>query len=109
MSLTKHLGIVGTACVCLLLGWHAVPARAQQGDQPYTRGVLTTVTRMDLRTGLATLKTEAGTVFEVWRSSLWRQGDTVLCDLYEMVPRSRLEDCRLWQRSHVATSSPRQS
>lgn len=107
MFLTQPLSIVAMACACLLLGWQVPPARGQAGDQPYTRGVLTTVTSIDLRTSTATLQTEAGEVFEVWQSSLWRQGDTVLCDLLRLARQSRLERCRLWQRHNVAAPLPR--
>ena len=70
---------------------------AQPKEYPVSRGVVATITTIDAKTDMATLKTGAGEVFEVLKSRLWKVGDTVLCDQIDEVPsRLRFQHCRLW-------------
>ncbi len=86
-------------CLASTLGF--VPVTLAQQDQPnvpVSRGVVATVTTIDAKTGMAILKTEAGEVFEVLQSRLWKVGDKVLCDQIDEVPsRLRFRRCRLWR------------
>jgi hypothetical protein len=86
-------------CLASTLGF--VPVTLAQQDQPSvpgSRGVAATITIIDAKTGMAILKTEAGEMFEVLKSRLWKVGDKVLCDQIDEVPsRLRFRRCRLWR------------
>ena len=70
---------------------------AQDSDSPpSSTGVVATITALDAKTGLATLQTEAGEVFELPKWRLWKVGDKVLCDRIDVL-RPRFERCQPWQ------------
>ena len=70
---------------------------AQPKEYPVSRGVVATITSIDAKTDMATLKIGAGEVFEVLKSRLWKVGAKVLCDQIDEVPsRLRFQHCRLW-------------
>jgi hypothetical protein len=96
MDTKKYWGIWGVGLALLLLGWQAPPALGQSQDTPYSTGVVATITAVDANTDMATLRTEAGEVFELPKYSRWTMGDKVLCDRIGGGWRSRLQHCWLW-------------
>ena len=82
--LAKCATTLGMALALLCLA--STLAFAQQGpDPPVSRGVVVTITTVDAKTGMATLKTEAGEVFELPRGWRWKVGDKVLYDRIDEV------------------------
>lgn len=81
-----------------ILGLASTLAFAQnRGDVPDSRGVVATITTIDAKTGMATLKTEEGEVFELPKGWRWKMGDKVLCDRIGAGPRPRLQHCQPWK------------
>ena len=70
---------------------------AQRGTVPGSIGAIATITAINAKTGMATLTTENGEVFEVWKGWRWKVGDKVECDRIDGAPRPRLQDCKPWQ------------
>ena len=70
---------------------------AQSDRIPVSTGAVATITSIDAHRGMATLKTEAGEVFELPKETLWKVGDKVECDRIENGWQSRLQDCRPWR------------
>lgn len=97
--LRTHTITVGLAVA--LLGLASTVAFAQE-DSPYTRGVIATITTFDAQTGMATLRTEEGEVFELPKASDWHRGHKVLCDRLAYGLHARLQRCQLWESAHEA-------
>ena len=94
--LYKHAKIVGLALA--ILGLASTLAFAQQGpDPPVSTGVIATITTIDAKTGMATLKTEKGEVFALPKERLWKVNAKVLCDRIGEGPPPRLQRCQPWQ------------
>lgn len=94
--LYRYITMVGLAVA--LLGLASTGVFAQQGpESPTSIGVVATITALDAHTGLATLQTEAGEVFELPKETLWQMGNKVLCDRIEAGRRSRLQHCQPWK------------
>ena len=70
---------------------------AQTEIVPVSRGVVATITAINAKTGMVTLTTENGEVFEVWKGWRWKVGNKVECDRIEEPPHPRLQDCKPWQ------------
>ena len=79
-----------------ILGLASTLAFANDQPVPMSTGVVATITTIDAKTGMATLKTEAGEVFELPKESLWKVGAKVECDRIDN-PRPRLQRCQPWQ------------
>ena len=60
-------------------------------------GEFVTVTAIDGRTGIATLKTDGGEVFTVPKESLWTVGLRMLCDRVSDGTPHYLERCLPWR------------
>jgi hypothetical protein len=58
-------------------------------------GVVATVTAVDTKTGMATLTTEAGEVFDLPKETLWKVGSQVECERGDPA-RPRLQNCQPW-------------
>ena len=94
-----HAMTVGLAVA--LLGLASTLVFAQQGgDYPVSRGVVATITTLDAKTGMATLQTEAGEVFELPKGWQWHVGHKVECDRIEKAPRPELQRCQSWESVH---------
>ena len=89
-----HGRILGWALALLCL---ASTLAFAQDDSPVSRGVVATVTTLDATTGMATLKTEEGRVFEVQKRSRWKKGSKVMCNKQNLRGRQQLRNYRLWQ------------
>ena len=71
---------------------------------PSSRGAVATVTTIDATTGMATLKTEEGEVFEHPTGVQWHVGHKVICDrIY--APRPRFQHCQPWESAHRDTGA----
>ena len=97
--LHKYATTVGLALA--LLGLASTGVFAQSPNPPLSTGVVAAVTAIDARTGMATLQTAAGEVFELPKGSLWHVGHKVECDRIDAV-RPRLQDCKPWESAHEA-------
>ncbi|HEY5869407.1 MAG TPA: hypothetical protein VI542_28235 [Candidatus Tectomicrobia bacterium] len=95
-----HLRTVGLAVVLLGLATMVVFAQPTS-DGPGSRGVVATITALDARTSMATLRTDAGEMFALPQESQWHVGHKVVCDRIDAVP-PRLERCQLWESAHEA-------
>jgi hypothetical protein len=64
-----------------------------------TRGVVATVTAVDDKTSMVTLKTDVGQVFQLTKDDLpyWQVGSKVECDQTDDNPNPRLQNCQPWQ------------
>jgi hypothetical protein len=60
-------------------------------------GVFATVIAIDGRTGIATLKTDAGEIFSLQKDNLMKVGMRVLCDRVTDGTPNYLERCLPWQ------------
>jgi len=80
-----------------LVGGFAPVALADKQLVPVSLGVVATVTAINAKTSLATLMTEHGEVFEVWKGWGWKVGDKVECERIDAAPRPWLQDCKLWR------------
>jgi len=80
-----------------LIGRLASVALAERAPNPISLGVVTTITAINAKTGMATLLTEYGEVFEVWKGWRWKVGDKVECDRIDAAPRPWLQNCKPWQ------------
>ena len=80
-----------------LIGRLASVALAERAPNPISLGVVTTITVINAKTGMATLLTEHGEVFEVWKGWRWKAGDKVECDRIDAAPRPWLQNCKPWQ------------
>ena len=93
--LYKHAKIVGLALA--ILGIASTLAFAQESEKvPGSIGVVAMITTIDAKTGMATLKTEAGEVFELPKEWLWQVNAKVLCDRIDG-PRPRFQRCQPWK------------
>ncbi len=92
--LYKHVKTLGLALA--MLGLASALAFANDGPVPTSTGVVATITAIDAQRGLATLKTEAGEVFELPKGWRWKVGDRVACDWIADGLRPRLQACRPW-------------
>ena len=98
--LHKHVITVGLAVA--LFGLVSTVAFAQSDSNvAVSRGVVATITALDATTGMATLKTDEGEVFELPTEWQWHVGHTVECDRID-ARRPRLQDCKLWESAHAA-------
>lgn len=102
----KHITTLGLALAVLgivsTLGFVPVAlAQDSGGDTPVSRGVVATVTALDANTGMATLQTDAGEVFERRQGWQWHVGHKVLCDRIEAVFRPRFQHCQPWESAQV--------
>ena len=86
-----------TLLTSALVGGFAPVALADKQPVPVALGVVATVTAINARTSMATLTTEHGEVFEVWKGWGWKVGDKVECERIDAAPRPWLQDCKLWQ------------
>jgi len=94
--LYKHAKALGLALA--ILGIASTLAFAQdRGEVPDSRGVVAMITTIDAKTGMATLKTEEGEVFELPKGWRWKVGDKVECDRIGAGPRPRLQHCQPWK------------
>ncbi len=102
----KYTTTVGLALA--LLGLASTLASAQQSanDGPMSTGVIATITAIDANTSVATLQTNAGTVFELPQRAQWHVGTQVLCDQTVDRARPRLRHCQLWGEVHAGMQSP---
>jgi hypothetical protein len=100
----KHATTLGLALAMLgivsTLGFVPV-ALADGNDTPMSKGVVATVTTIDADTAMATLKTEAGEVFERPEGWQWHVGHKVICDRIGDAPRPRFQHCRPWESAQV--------
>jgi hypothetical protein len=60
-------------------------------------GEFVTITAIDGRTGMATLKTDGGEVFAVPKDSFWKVGLRMLCERVSDGTPHYLERCLVWQ------------
>ena len=78
-----------------------VPGALAQGsdDSPVSVGVVATVTGIDAASDTATLRTQAGEVFELPQAARWHVGHQVLCDRIgqSFSSRARFQNCRIWE------------
>lgn len=105
-----HTYVTTAGLAVALLGLASSGVLAQSSDaSPASLGVIATITTLDANTGMATLRTEGGEVFELPKASSWHVGHTVLCDRIAAAPRPRLLDCRLWEDRHsgIQSQAPR--
>ena len=98
--LYKHVMTVGLALALLGLASTLVFAQNSNSD-PVSTGVVATITTLDAKTGMATLTTEAGAVFELPKEWHWHVGHKVLCDRID-APRPRFQHCQPWESAHEA-------
>ena len=86
-----------------LLGLTSTLAFAQDAanDGPMSTGVIATITALDARTGVATLQTNTGDVFELPQRAQWHVGHQVLCNQTVDRVRPRLQHCQLWEAGHA--------
>ena len=95
----KHVVTVGLALA--LLGLASMVVFAQPSDGPGSRGVVVTITAIDVRTQMATLQTETGEVFTLPKESQWHVGHKAICDRIDAA-RPQLQHCRIWESAHGA-------
>jgi len=94
--MTRHIIQSVLLTGALVVG--AAPVIPAQSDRiPVSTGTAATITSIDAHRGMATLKTEAGEVFELPKDTRWKEGDKVECDQIENGWQSRLQDCRPWR------------
>ena len=94
---TTQSTVLTLLCLVSTLGFVPVTL-AQPKEYPVSRGVVATINAIDAKTGMTTLKTAAGEVFEFWTERLWKVGDKVLCDRIDEVPsRLRFQHCQPWR------------
>ena len=94
--MTRHIVQSVLLTGALVVG--AAPVIPAQSDRiPVSTGVVATITSIDAHRGMATLKTEAGEVFELPKDTLWKVGDKVECDRIDDAARPWLQNCRPWQ------------
>jgi hypothetical protein len=103
----KYATTVGLAWALLCLASTAVFAQDSGRESLVSTGVVAVITALDAKTGLVTLKTEAGEVFELPKEWRWKVGDKVMCDRIEAGWSSRFETCRLWQVHEAGAASAR--
>jgi hypothetical protein len=94
---TRH--VVQSVLVAGLLVMGVVPGTlAPNVPDPETTGVVATITSIDAKHGMATLKIAGGEVFELPKGRFWKVGDKVLCDrIANGLRLPRLQDCKPWQ------------
>ena len=97
--LHKHRITVGLAWA--LLGLASMVVFAQPSDGPGSKGVVATITAIDVKTEMATLQTEAGEVFTLPKESQWHVGHTAICDRIDAA-RPQLQNCQMWESAHGA-------
>ena len=105
MDTKKHMGLWGVGLALLLLGWQAQPVVGESENLQISTGVVATITAIDANTNMATLRTEAGEVYEMPKHSRWTMDDKVLCDRIEGGWHSRLQHCRLWQVVYASSDA----
>jgi len=98
--LHKYATTVGLALA--LLGLASTGVFAQSPTPPLSTGVVATITALDATTGMATLQTEVGEVFELPKRWQWHVGHKVECDRIDAGARSRLQNCKPWELAHEA-------
>ena len=91
-----HVRMLGCALAMLCIA-SALAFAQGDGAPAISTGVVATITALDAKTGLATLQTEAGEVFELPKEWYWKMGDKVLCDRRDEGPPPRLQQCQPWQ------------
>ncbi|HEY5864632.1 MAG TPA: hypothetical protein VI542_03630 [Candidatus Tectomicrobia bacterium] len=96
--LHTHLRTVGLALVLLGLAPMVVFAQPTS-DGPGSRGVVATITAIDVKTEMATLQTETGEVFTLPKESQWHVGHKAICDRIDAA-RPWLQHCRIWESAH---------
>jgi hypothetical protein len=73
---------------------HAGPG----GQPPVSRGVVLTIVAIDPKTDTATLQTQhEGKEFQMTTSASWKVGEKVECDLVDLYPGPRLQNCQPWE------------
>ena len=94
--LYTHVKTLGLALAILGLASTVVFAQGEGGPAVST-GAVATITTVDAKTGMATLKTEAGEVFELPKGWRLQVNAKVLCDRIGEGPRPRLQNCQPWK------------
>src|SRR5262245_16347183 len=91
---TRH--VVQLALLTGILVMGVVPGTvAPNVPDPETAGVVATITSIDAKHGMATLKVDGGEVFELPKGRSWKVGDKVLCDrIGNGLRLPRLQDCK---------------
>jgi hypothetical protein len=80
----------------LLMGLVPLAMAGPGGNPPESTGVVATVTAVDTKTGMATLKTQDGEVFQKSKYVVGAVGSKVECDRINEGPRPRFQNCQPW-------------
>ena len=80
----------------LLMGLVPLAMAGPGGNPPVSTGVVATVTAVDTKTGMATLKTQDGEVFQKSKYVVGAVGSKVECDRIDEGPRPRFQNCQPW-------------
>jgi hypothetical protein len=72
---------------------------SKNDPHPASRGVVVTITAIDLDKAMATLQTEDGALYQLPAEASWKVGHAMECDLMEssLRPEVRLQHCRPWK------------
>ena len=80
----------------LLVGLVPLAMAGPGGNPPVSTGVVATVTAVDTKTGMATLKTQDGEVFQKSKYVVGAVGSRVECDRIDDGPVPQFRNCQPW-------------
>ena len=80
----------------LLVGLVPLAMAGPGGNPPVSTGVVATVTAVDTKTGMATLKTQDGEVFQKSKYVVGEVGSKVECDRIDEGLHLQFRNCQPW-------------
>lgn len=81
----------------LLVGLAPLAMAGPGGNPPVSTGVVARVTAVNPKTGMATLKTKDGEVFQLSKYEAGKVGSKVECDRIDEGPHPQFQNCQPWK------------
>ena len=93
----RHLFHRGLLAGLLVLSLTPLVHAGDGGGPPVSRGIVLTITALDPKTHMATLRADdGGQEFQMPASASWKVGEQEECNLVEIDPGPQLQNCQPW-------------